>query len=79
MEQNIKLTQAQMKVLRQLASGFTPVRGKGSSIQINDKKICNVDTITSLVKKGLLSDTWQITTQGAMLANRLFNTIEKNY
>ncbi|MGP1715756.1 MAG: hypothetical protein ACTS9Y_01125 [Methylophilus sp.] len=49
-----KLTKVQQKVLSHLDHGWTTEPGCGMSIHINGQRICNLDTLKSLQKKGLV-------------------------
>lgn len=75
MNVEVKLTQAQMKILRLIAGGFEANRGKGSAVVVDNRKICNIDTMTSLIKKGVLAQTedgWALTQDGSAIAKKLF-------
>jgi hypothetical protein len=75
MTDEVKLTQAQMKILRFIAGGFEASRGKGSAVMVDKRKICNIDTMTSLTKKGVLTSTdngWILTQNGSAIAKKLF-------
>jgi len=75
MTDEVKLTQAQMKILRLIAGGFEANRGKGSAVVVDNRKICNIDTMTSLIKKGVLEQIeggWALTQDGSAIAKKLF-------
>lgn len=49
-----KLSEAQRRVMKWLGYGWTTEPGAGSSILANGQRICNVDTLMSLQRMGLV-------------------------
>lgn len=49
-----KLSPVQHNVMTWLGKGWGAEPGSGSSIQINGKRVCNVDTMKSLERAGLV-------------------------
>lgn len=49
-----RLSAAQARVLKWLQGGWSAVKANGSAIHINGQRICNIDTITSLNRLGLV-------------------------
>lgn len=78
---NVKLTEAQRRVLKWLGYGWKSEPGAGMAIHVNGKRICNVDTMFALQRMGLveqLSDRglklvgqWQATEAGSQLTRQL--------
>lgn len=77
------LSQTQIKVLRLIGFGHKTTPGSGLAIHINGSKVCNVDTMKSLQRRGLAEQIvvdgkqqhgcWQATEEGKSLARRLSN------
>jgi hypothetical protein len=47
------LTAAQKRVLKLIGHGWRSKPGVGSSVMVNNKRICNVDTMMALFREGL--------------------------
>lgn len=81
--QRIPLSQTQLKVLCLIGLGWPTTPGNGMGICINGRKVCNVDTMMSLAKRGLAEQVvldgkaqvgqWQATEYGRNLAKQLRN------
>ena len=78
----IKLSDAQLRVLKWLGNGWKSEPGAGMAIHVNGKRICNVDTMFALMRAGLVEQVlvhgreaigqWQVTEAGKALAGRLW-------
>jgi hypothetical protein len=70
-----KLSDAQKRVMKWLGYGWTSEPGAGSSIMVNGKRICNVDTMTALSRAGLARQNehgcWEATEEGRAVTGRL--------
>lgn len=49
-----KLTPTQQRVLKWLHGGWEANAYNESIVEINGKKVCNIDTMTNLLKRGLI-------------------------
>lgn len=77
----IKLTEAQRRVMKWLGHGWESEPGAGMAIHVNGKRICNVDTMFALQRHGLVEQLqahgrnlvgqWKATEAGAALTRRL--------
>lgn len=68
-----KLSPAQQKVMLWLSQGWSARVSHGSAVEINGKRICNVDTMTALVRLGLVERDsqppyWMATAEGMKLS-----------
>lgn len=63
-----KLTNAQRRVLQWIGKGWSGYRGAGTTVHVNGKRICNIDTMTALQREGLVEQdengTWKATPRG---------------
>lgn len=50
----IKLSDAQRRVMKWLGYGWESEPGAGMAIHVNGKRICNVDTMHALARMGLV-------------------------
>ncbi|MPQ69244.1 hypothetical protein [Pseudomonas sp. MWU12-2323] len=50
-----QLTSAQARVMDWLNQGWSARVSNGSAVEVNGKRICNVDTMAALVRFGLVS------------------------
>lgn len=70
-----KLSAAQIRVMRWLSHGWQAYPHAGSTITINGKRVCNVDTMLALYRTGFASrdnqGLWQATPAGLALRDRL--------
>lgn len=78
-----KLSDAQRRVMKWLGYGWTSEPGTGMAIHVNGKRICNVGTMHSLQRHGLVEQLdgpgpggklvgqWKATEAGAALTRRL--------
>ena len=79
---DIRITGAQRRVLRGLGGGVTSEPGAGCSIHINGVRVCNVDTLFALQRRGLVEQVvrgglkqvgqWRATEAGVALARQLW-------
>ncbi len=79
----IKLTEAQRRVMKWLGYGWTSGPGAGMAIHVNGKRICNADTMFALQRHGLVEQLdgpgpngklvgqWRATAEGSALTRRL--------
>jgi len=62
------LTEAQKRVMRLMSKKWPAETGHGATVFINGNKVCNIDTMTALVRHGLVErDTrwsWKATELG---------------
>lgn len=68
-----KLTPAQQKVMNWLSQGWGARVSSGSAVEVNGERICNVDTMTVLVRLGLAEREsrhpyWMATAEGRKLS-----------
>lgn len=72
---SVKLTAPQARVMKMLGHGWTATPITASTFQVNGKKICNIDTLFSLQRKGLVAQDekkcWSATEEGKSLTRRL--------
>lgn len=70
-----KLSTAQKRVMKWLGRGWEAFPGCGVTVLVNGQRICNVDTITALIRIGLVEKTetpsWKATQEGRELTGRL--------
>lgn len=70
-----KLTEAQKRVMGWIGKGWQTVPGPGSSVMVNGKRICNIDTMMALYRAGLASKDdqgcWSATESGKSIAAQL--------
>lgn len=70
-----QLSAAQKRVMKWLGYGWSAQRSHGTTFEVNGQRICNLDTMTSLKKKGLIVETktgtWEATEEGKSLTGRL--------
>lgn len=68
MTKKIKLTEPQKRVMEWMSKGWPATMNNGNSIDINGKRVCNIDTITALIKAGLVEEDgrwcWKATAAG---------------
>lgn len=68
MTKNLKLTAAQSRVMHLMSKGWPATMNGRNSIQINGERVCNIDTITVLIRAGLVEEDgkwqWKATTAG---------------
>lgn len=50
----VKVTLAQQRVMKWLGHGWRSAPGSGSAIMVNGERVCNVDTMTTLCRNGLV-------------------------
>ena len=78
----IKLTNAQRRVLKWLGYGWKSTPGPGMAIYVNGSKLCNTDTMVALQRHGLVEQLvdehgkelvgqWQATQAGSDLTRNL--------
>lgn len=77
----VKLSEAQRRVMKWLGYGWTSEPGAGMAIHVNGKRICNVDTLHALERLGLVEQVvirgrkaigeWQATQAGRAITGRL--------
>lgn len=70
---NLKLTKAQQRVMDWLSQGWGARVSHGAAVEINGTRVCNVDTMTTLVRLGLAeretrAPYWMATEAGRMLS-----------
>lgn len=83
LQKEAHLTQAQMRALKELASGNKAVRGRGVFVTINDKNICTLQTMDALVRRGVIDAIavddkftfWEVNETGLQLAKLLFSEL----
>lgn len=68
-----KLTSTQLRVMHWLSQGWGARVSSGSAVEVNGERICNVDTMTSLVRMGLAeretrAPYWMATAEGRKLS-----------
>lgn len=79
-----KLSNAQEKVMLWLSQGWGARVSHGAAVEINGQRVCNVDTITTLVRLGLVeretrAPYWMATEEGRKLSpNYSPETLEDN-
>lgn len=70
-----KLSEAQRRVMRCLGHGWEAQPGVGSAVMVNGQRICNIDTMTSLSRAGLVQQDeqrcWKATEAGRSITGRL--------
>ena len=76
-----KLSDAQRRVMKWLGCGWESVPGAGMSIHVNDKRVCNCDTLFALERMGLVEQKtlggrrlvgqWRATEAGRALAGKM--------
>lgn len=75
-----KLSPAQARVMSLLLSGQIAYQAYGCAVLVNGKRICNLDTMTALVRKGLAEEHrsyyWRATEQAKQEAGN--GEIEKD-
>lgn len=63
-----QLTAAQKRVMGWMSKGWSAERSTTGSININGKRVCNIDTITALINAGLVEEdgrrSWKSTQAG---------------
>lgn len=69
----LKLSPAQKKVMHMLSQGWPARVSHGSAVEVNGERICNVDTMTVLVRLGLVeresqAPYWVATAEGRKLS-----------
>jgi hypothetical protein len=68
MTEKQKLTAAQKRVMEWMSKGWSASMNNRNSIEINGKRVCNVDTITVLIRAGLVKEdgrwSWKATEAG---------------
>lgn len=77
----LKLSEAQRRVMKWLGHGWTSEPGAGMAIHVNGKRICNVDTMFALQRHGLVEQLsahgrslvgqWKATESGVALTQSL--------
>ncbi|MDA8093302.1 MAG: hypothetical protein M0T84_05205 [Betaproteobacteria bacterium] len=77
----VKLSEAQRRVMKWLGYGWKSEPGAGMAIHVNGKRICNVDTLFALQRMGLVEQIedhglkqvgqWQATEAGRKLTGQL--------
>lgn len=71
----MKLTQAQMRVMKWLGKGWEAQPGAGSSLVVKGLRICNTDTMMALYRQGLATQDdkrcWRATESGKTVAREL--------
>jgi hypothetical protein len=68
-----KLTDAQQRVMLWLSQGWGARVSHGSAVEVNGKRICNVDTMSALERLGLVEREsrppyWMATAEGRKLS-----------
>ena len=48
------LTAPQKRVMEWMSKGWPATMNNGNSIDINGKRVCNIDTVTALIRAGLV-------------------------
>jgi len=75
MRPKIKLTAAQLRVMKWLALGWKAQPGVGSALTVNGSRVCNVDTMVALEQVGLVkvdgNRCWCATESGLALRDSL--------
>lgn len=68
MSANKPLTEPQKRVMRWMSKRWSAEIVQSNSIHINGKRVCNIDTMTVLVRRGLIAKdsqwTWKATAAG---------------
>lgn len=71
----IKLTKAQLRVMKWLGNNWEAQPGAGSSLVRNGQRVCNIDTMTALYRKGLVTQDsnrcWRATESGKTIAREI--------
>lgn len=71
----MSLSKPQARVMKWLGHGWKAVPITASTFEVNGKKICNIDTLYSLQRKGLVVEDdckcWAATEEGKSLTRRL--------
>jgi len=71
----VKVSAAGRRVLRWLGKGWRTEPGAGSALMVNGQRICNVDTMTSLARCGLVVEgqrgCWSATPDGRRVTSDL--------
>lgn len=52
----VRLSSAQTYVMEWLYGGWIAYGAHGATIEINGRKVCNIDTISTLVRHGLIEE-----------------------
>lgn len=64
----LKLSPAQARVMELMSHGWKAHQGHGATVQINGVRVCNLDTISALKRKGLVDNdslrSWKATPLG---------------
>ena len=68
----LKLTPAQQRVMNWLSQGWGARVSHGAAVEINGERVCNVDTMTTLTRLGLVeresrAPYWVATEEGKKL------------
>ncbi len=70
-----KLSEAQRRVMTWLGKGWEAQPGAGSALMVNGRRICNIDTMTTLARAGMVQrddkSCWKATEAGRSIAGRL--------
>jgi hypothetical protein len=79
---NLKLSPAQQRVMLWLSQGWSARISHGSVVEINGKRICNVDTMKTLVRLGLVerqtnAPYWMATADGRKLSQNCSSNDEE--
>lgn len=72
MTKEIKLTETQKHVMEWMSQGWPATIYGSEGIEINGKRVCNINTITALINAGLMEADgkwqWKATEAGRALA-----------
>lgn len=70
-----ELTEAQRRVMSWIGKGWQARRSHGSAIEVNSQRVCNIDTMMALYRKGFAQQaadgTWTATDSGKNLVAQL--------
>ena len=78
-----KLTKAQERVMLWLSQGWGARVSHGAAVEINGQRVCNVDTMTALVRLGLAEREsrppyWMATSEGRKLSPSYTDSSDDN-
>lgn len=69
---------AQRRVMKWLTKGWRAHCVRGSAVEINGERVCNLDTIIALKKRGIVSNETRWTYMATELGREMFSDVERN-
>lgn len=73
--EKIQLSSAQQRIMKWLGYGWEAETRHGAAVYVNGSRLCNIDTMTALTRKGLVEKighwNWRATEKGKSLTKRL--------